>query len=95
MRVSNAARCGSWAEESRDGATKTECGWPHHASPNRRFTDGFGNTYRIPEPGISFLDDGFPGIVDCIRAAGNAIVPQVAQAFIEAYLAVREQETAT
>lgn len=84
LRVSDSTFVGSRSSQPRDGAKEVECRWPHDSSPNRRFTDGFGNEYRIPEPSIPFLDDGFPGIVDCIRAAGNAIVPQVGAVFIEA-----------
>jgi DNA (cytosine-5)-methyltransferase 1 len=72
--------------QSRDGTEEIEVRWPHEAPPNRRFADSFGNCYRIPEPPIPFLDDGFPGILDQISAAGNTIVPQVAAAFVTAYL---------
>jgi DNA (cytosine-5)-methyltransferase 1 len=74
---------GSRPEKPGDGASKTKIRWPHPTSSYRGFTDGFGNHYRIPEPSVSFLADGFPGILGRIRAFGNAIVPQVAAAFIE------------
>ena len=44
-----------------------------------------GKTRRI-EPGITALVDGVPGRVGLLRGYGNAIVPQVAQAFIKSYL---------
>ncbi len=45
---------------------------------------GDGKARRI-EPSIQPLAHGVPGRVGLLRGAGNAIVPQVAQAFIEAY----------
>ena len=46
------------------------------------------NKYRrIPvEPALFPLAHGVPARVACLRGAGNAIVPQVAAAFIEAYI---------
>jgi DNA (cytosine-5)-methyltransferase 1 len=41
---------------------------------------------RLVEPSIRLLADGAANRVGRLRAYGNAIVPQVAQAFIEAYL---------
>jgi DNA (cytosine-5)-methyltransferase 1 len=89
LRLPDAARQRSGATQSGNGTKETAYRWPHEAPPNRGFADGFGNVYRVPEPQIPFLDDGFPGIVDQIRAAGNAIVPQVAAAFVSAYMDVR------
>ncbi len=61
-------------------------------------TDGFWNDYTlIPcrdgkarriEPGLEPLAHGVSGRVGLLRGYGNAIVPQAAQAFIEAYLEV-------
>lgn len=46
-----------------------------------------GKARRIaPEPALFPMADGLPGRVGLLRGAGNAIVPQVAQAFIEAFL---------
>lgn len=42
--------------------------------------------YRPTKPGIFPLADGTTGRVALLRGAGNAISPQVAQAFIESYL---------
>jgi DNA (cytosine-5)-methyltransferase 1 len=41
---------------------------------------------RRVEPAIRLLVDGFPGRVDLLRIAGNAIVPQVAVRFIEQFM---------
>jgi len=41
---------------------------------------------RPTQPGILPLAHGIPNRVGTLRGAGNAIVPQVAAAFIEAYL---------
>ena len=46
---------------------------------------GDGKARRI-EPGLEPLAHGISGRVGLLRGYGNAIVPQVAQAFIEAYL---------
>jgi DNA (cytosine-5)-methyltransferase 1 len=43
------------------------------------------NRWRPVEPGAFPLADGVPGRVGQLRGYGNAIVPQQAQAFIEAY----------
>lgn len=47
------------------------------------FADG---STRRTKPGVGILVDGFPGRVEQVGAYGNAIVPQVAQAFIEAVM---------
>lgn len=39
----------------------------------------------IPEPLVRTLNDGVPNGLEQLRGYGNAIVPQVARAFIEAY----------
>src|SRR5690606_37940017 len=44
-----------------------------------------GKARRI-KPGLEPLVDGVPGRVALLRGAGNAIVPQVAAAFIRAYM---------
>jgi DNA (cytosine-5)-methyltransferase 1 len=45
---------------------------------------------RPTQPGILPLAHGIPNRVDTLRGAGNAIVPQAAAAFIEAYLGVKD-----
>lgn len=42
------------------------------------------------EPGVEPLAHGVPGRMGLLRAYGNAIVPQVAAEFIEAYVACRQ-----
>ncbi len=42
----------------------------------------------LSEPDVDRVVDGFPGSVDIVRGYGNAIVPQVAQAFIESYMSI-------
>jgi hypothetical protein len=49
---------------------------------------------RPVEPGTFPLAHGAPARVGRLRGYGNAIVPQVAQAFIEAYLDIRDGVTA-
>src|SRR5690606_33855382 len=46
-----------------------------------------GKARRI-KPGLEPLVDGIPGRVALLRGAGNAIVPQVAAAFVRAYMEV-------
>ena len=67
-----------------DSAAQTEIRRAHPTSSYRRFTDSFGNHYRIPESDVPFVAHGFPGILDRIRAIGNAIDPQVGAQFIAA-----------
>ena len=74
------------------GATGSECdglrahglgGWVGHwdrEGKQTRFEDG---STRRSKSGVGLLVDGFPGRMDEVGAYGNAIVPQVAQAFIE------------
>lgn len=74
------------AKESRNCKEKTARRWAHTSSSYRRFTDSFGNNYRIPEPPVPFVANGVPNILGRISAYGNAVVPQLAQAFVEAWL---------
>jgi DNA (cytosine-5)-methyltransferase 1 len=46
---------------------------------------GMDGVKRPIEPGINPLVDGFPGRVEQLRGYGNAIVPQLAAQFIEAF----------
>ncbi|GAC1572643.1 MAG: hypothetical protein NVS3B5_01620 [Sphingomicrobium sp.] len=75
---------GPWAAQSGDSAAEAEIRRAHPTSSYRRFTDGFGNCYRIPEPDVPFVVNGFPNILGRIRAAGNAIDPHLAAHFIAA-----------
>jgi DNA (cytosine-5)-methyltransferase 1 len=50
------------------------------------FVAGLDGRLRRIEPGTFPVADGVPGRVGKLRAYGNAIVPQVAQAWIEAYM---------
>jgi DNA (cytosine-5)-methyltransferase 1 len=84
--LADATLGGSRPEKPGDSEAQAEGRRSHPPSSYRRFVDGFGNSYRIPQSSIPFLDDGFPGILDQIRAAGNAIVPQVAAEFIKAVM---------
>lgn len=40
----------------------------------------------VPQPLIRSYSDGFPSGMECVRAYGNAIVPQVAAEFIRAFM---------
>jgi len=64
-----------------DGVPGTTGFWDHSGIVYCR--DG---KARRVEPGIFPLADGVSGRVGLLRGAGNAIVPQVAAAFIRAYL---------
>jgi DNA (cytosine-5)-methyltransferase 1 len=50
-----------------------------------RYPDG---KRRAVKPGVRTVVDGFPGGVELLRGAGNAIVPQQAGEFIKAYVEV-------
>jgi len=52
--------------------------------PHRRVSVHEGWKDRVSEPGIPLVVDGFPGIVDAISGAGNAICPPLAVEFIKA-----------
>lgn len=75
---------GSWPTQPRDSQAEAKRGWAHDPSSDRRFSDGAGNIYRIPESEVPFVVDGFPGILDQIRAIGNAIYPPLGAEFIRA-----------
>jgi len=52
--------------------------------PHRRVSVHAGWKDRVSEPGIPLVVDGFPGLVDAISGAGNAICPPLAVEFIKA-----------
>lgn len=83
-----------------DGAGCGEQGWPVAVGPELMAVerDGRGSWFgdhvstgelgrrRRTQPGVRVLDDGFPCRVAALRGFGNAIVPQIAAAFIEAVM---------
>ena len=56
--------------------------------PDESFITGPDGKRRPIKPGLEPLVNGLPGRVGLLRGYGNAIVPQVAAAFIESYLSV-------
>lgn len=82
--VSNTTGIGPRPTQSGNRKIETYKRWPNEAPPDRGFVDSFGNKYRIPEPSIPFVVNGIPHVLDKIRGAGNAIIPQVAAAFVRA-----------
>lgn len=90
--LADAAGIRARAAEPRNGKTQACGGWEVEAPPYRGYIDSAGNSYRVPEPAVPFLANGVPGILDQIRAAGNAIVPQVAAAFVISHQSEREVE---
>ena len=80
--------------------------WRRYTGPGRRPESSIGGPWdtaewlpcrdgkaRPVEPGTFPLAHGVPGRVGRLRAYGNAIVPQVAAAFVTAYLAVTTVDT--
>ena len=45
---------------------------------------------RRVEPGVFPLAHGFPNRVGTLRGAGNAIVPEIAAAFVKAFMETRQ-----
>jgi hypothetical protein len=58
---------------------------------NAEFIPCLDGKVRRTESGVAPLVDWFPGRVEQLRAYGNAIVPQVAEVFIRAYIEVKER----
>ena len=83
-RMADSSRLGSWPAEPGDSEAQAQIRRAHPTSSYRRFTDSFGNNYRIPEPEVPFVAHGFPNILDRIRAIGNAIDPNLGASFIKA-----------
>jgi DNA (cytosine-5)-methyltransferase 1 len=81
--------------EARPGAWVTSCGKDHRPSPTHghwRDADWLfcrDGKWRPVEPGTFPLAHGAAARVGRLRAYGNAIVPQVAQAFVEAFMECR------
>lgn len=82
--VSHASGSETGATQSGNRDCETKKRQAYSSSSFRGFTCGDGRSYRVPESGIPFVADGFPGLVERISAYGNAIVPQVAAEFIQA-----------
>jgi len=80
--VAYSTRGGPRTAQSGNCATEAEIRRSHPTSSYRRFTDGFGNSYRVPKPDVPFVVNGFPDILGRIRAFGNAIDPHLAAQFI-------------
>lgn len=80
-----------WLAADRDGEG-LEIAWPERPFPSVgspwRTTPR--NAWRSDHAGTGVLDDGIQCRVALVRAAGNAIVPQVAAWFIRAYMEVRQ-----
>ncbi|MFW6681725.1 DNA cytosine methyltransferase [Komagataeibacter intermedius] len=77
------------ADEQPSGARGMEGGPadPHHSFwSNADWIGCRDGKFRPVEPGILPLADGFPSRVGLLRGAGNAIVPQVAAAFIQEFI---------
>jgi DNA (cytosine-5)-methyltransferase 1 len=76
----------SQASAERDGDRTDGLGrWIGHwdrDGEQARFADG---STRRTKSGVGIMVDGFPGRVGAVGALGNAIVPQLAAEFIEAY----------
>lgn len=78
-----------WRDAQRpDGLSGVSVGDTHSDHGGWKVVDWIGcrdNKYRPIKPGLEPLVDGFPNRVAALRGAGNAIVPQVAAEFIEAF----------
>jgi DNA (cytosine-5)-methyltransferase 1 len=93
---SHAGRDGSLADANQLGAFegRQQRGW-EQCGPSRDpwschgWINGHDGKARRVEPSIRLLAHGLPGCVGRLRAYGNAIVPQVAAEFIEAYAEAR------
>lgn len=89
-----AAEPGRFADQPREGDAASGTG--PHAQPGRRGVPSFWSDYELvpcrdgtarrTQPGIFPLAHGVSGRVGKLRAAGNAIVPQVAAEILRAYL---------
>lgn len=85
--------------EERQGKRSCIAGQLSNGSEGLGFAGGFWNEsewiycrdgkFRAAQPEIFPLAHGVPNRVGMLRGSGNAIVPQVAQAFIESYLKAR------
>ncbi|QHC34137.1 DNA cytosine methyltransferase [Komagataeibacter xylinus] len=77
------------ADEQPTGERSLESGSAHSDHGGWSGADWIGcrdGKFRPVEPGIFPLVDGFPSRVGLLRGAGNAIVPQVAAAFIQEFI---------
>lgn len=79
----------SQGREGKNGYCPTPSGGMGHWSHCAIIPCADGKARRV-EPGIQLLAHGFPGRVGLLRGFGNAIVPQLAAEFIQAFAEARQ-----
>ena len=89
-RLANTDGTGSQRRQRMPG-TGQGCAWPHGLADHPQWSDDISwlwcrdGRWRPSQSGLCPLADGVPARVGRLRAYGNAIVPQVAATFIEAF----------